>query len=508
MKIMATDFQKILEMGENFFSVNEANALLKLILSQAKELCQAERSTLFIKDKSVKKKQTQLISYMATEIGGDLNEIKVPSNAGIVGLTFSTGAVQMVNDVDSHPSFNSKIDELTHFKTQSIVSVPLLENSGEVFGVLQVLNHKNGPFSEADVRKVKLLSLFAVMALSRIEDQKRIAQAKRHINEDNRSRVASFSLKTVHGELNNMYEKIRLVSDSQSSVLLLGESGTGKEVTARYIHAHSDRAHAPFVVVNCAAIPASLFEAEFFGIKKGVATDVQEREGVFQKADGGTLFLDEIGELPFEMQSKLLRVLQEKKVMKVGDTVERSIDIRLISATNRDLEAEAKKNEKFREDLFFRINVFQFRLPPLRERMGDVELLANELLQLVCREQKTSLKSFSSQSLNKLSQYAWPGNIRELKNVIERACVLSKHNDEIGEQEILLPESNTGQLTLVSEANNEEFQVEEMNRVTKKFQKDYALKVVDLFEGNKSKAAESLKLSREGLRKILKREVA
>lgn len=505
---MRSDLDKILEVGESFFQVQEAEELLKLILAQAKGLCHAERSTLFIRGKENKKGEVFLQSYMATAIGGDLNEIKVSAKIGIVGLTFATGEAQIVNNVKDHPHFNPRIDERTHFETASILSVPLMDGPGHVLGVLQVLNKYDGDFSAMDLREVKLLSLFAVMALRRIEDKQKISQIKKHFGEESRNSIESVSLKTNCFTLESMYEKLRLVSESSSSVLLLGESGTGKEVTARYIHAHSHRAHAPFVVVNCAAIPPSLFEAELFGIKGGVATDVHEREGVFQQADGGTLFLDEIGELPIELQSKLLRVLQEKKVVRVGETKERSIDIRLISATNRDLEKEAKKNERFREDLFFRINVFQFKLPPLRERLEDIHFLAEDLMSYISKEQKIINKKISPEAFAKLNAYQWPGNIRELKNVLERACVLAKHNDEITAQEILLPEVNQKLVGRNSLTDTQVIRLSDMSSQTKKFQKEYALKVVDHFEGNKSKAAESLKISREGLRKILKREVA
>ena len=506
---MLHNYKKLLEIGESFFSVKDANTLLELILKHGKEICDAERSTLFIKEVDLKTEEEVLRSYMATEIGGKLKQIRVSSKIGIVGYTFKTGRVQIVNDVSKNSFFNPKIDEQTNFNTRSIISVPLIKNFGKPFGVIQVLNKKEGTFNEEDVRKVKLLSLLAVTALTGIHDRQQIAQMKKRLNEAHLHGLEHISFQTNHPGLKEIYEKVKVVSHSNSSILLLGKSGTGKEVMARHIHNNSERSDGPFVVVNCAAIPASLFEPELFGIAEGVATDVKARDGVFQKASGGTLFLDEIGELPYEMQSKLLRVLQEKKVSKVGESEEKFVDIRLITATNRDLSKEIKIENKFREDLFFRINVFQFELPSLSERAEDIGLLASDLLKSICRDQNISLKSLTPKALKKLQGYAWPGNIRELKNVLERACVLAQKVNEIGEKVILLPDSAQSRLLpspITESAGLAE--IIEMNQITKQFQKSYALKVVNHFSGNKTQAAKSLKLSREGLRKILNREVA
>ncbi len=506
---MIDDYKRILEIGESFFSVKDAKQLLELILNHSKEICEAERSTLFIKEMDYKSEEEVLRSFMATEIGGQLKEITVSSKIGIVGYTFKTGHVQVVNDVHQNQYFNSKIDEQTNFQTRSIISVPLIESSGQPYGVIQVLNKKEGKFDDSDIRKVKLLSLLAVSALTRIQDRLKIKQMRERLNEVHRTSLEHLSFKTFHKDLRDIYKNVEVVANSSSSVLLLGESGTGKEVMARHIHNRSKRCDGPFVVINCAAISPTLVEAELFGIAEGVATDVKARDGVFQKANGGTLFLDEIGELPFDMQSKLLRVLQEKKVARVGETEEKFVDIRLISATNRDLESDVKSDGKFREDLFFRINVFQFKLPPLRDRLDDIELLTRDLLKLIGKDQNTVTKNITDKALQKLRSYSWPGNIRELKNVLERACVLSQQMDQIDEDVILLPEDREQ----IGKSNVEATEVPlaeiiDMSLVTKRFQKNYARKVIEHFEGNKTQAAKSLNISREGLRKILNRKVA
>jgi transcriptional regulator with GAF, ATPase, and Fis domain len=226
--------------------------------------------------------------------------------------------------------------------------------------------------------------------------------------------------------LKHMLAQVEAVADTPANVLILGESGVGKELVARAIHARSPRAEAPLVKVNCASIPKELFESEFFGHVKGSFTGAhKDRIGRFQLADGGTLFLDEIGEIPFELQGKLLRVLQESEFEPVGDDITRSIDVRVIAATNRNLE-ELVVAGTFREDLFYRLSVFPIEVPPLRKRREDVIQLAQHFLQQTCQDFGRKEMKLTRGQADQIQNYDWPGNVRELKNVIERAVILSK----------------------------------------------------------------------------------
>lgn len=228
--------------------------------------------------------------------------------------------------------------------------------------------------------------------------------------------------------LARMLQRVEAVADTPASVLILGESGVGKELVAREIHMQSPRADGPLVKVNCASIPKELFESEFFGHIKGAFTGAhRDRVGRFQLADGGTIFLDEVGEIPIELQGKLLRVLQESEFERVGDDVTRSVDVRVIAATNRDLEELIVKGE-FREDLFYRLSVFPVEVPPLRERGDDVVQLAQHFLEQTCRDFGRESMSLTRAQVEHLRRYDWPGNVRELKNVIERAVILSPGN--------------------------------------------------------------------------------
>ncbi|MCC5857981.1 MAG: sigma-54-dependent Fis family transcriptional regulator [Ectothiorhodospiraceae bacterium] len=220
-------------------------------------------------------------------------------------------------------------------------------------------------------------------------------------------------------------ERITRVAPTDTTVLILGESGTGKELVARALHEHSERRDGPLIAVNCAAIPDSLIEAELFGHEKGAFTGaVGARQGLVEAADGGTLFLDEIGELPPAAQARLLRVLQEGEIRRVGSPRSRKVDVRLIAATHRDL-AKRVREGQFREDLYFRINVMEIRLPPLRDRGDDILLLARHLLERACQRMKRPPLQFSRDALERLHGYSWPGNVREMENAIERAVILA-----------------------------------------------------------------------------------
>lgn len=240
--------------------------------------------------------------------------------------------------------------------------------------------------------------------------------------------------------LQHMLAQVEAVAVTPANVLVLGESGVGKELVAREIHARSPRAEAPLVKVNCASIPKELFESEFFGHVKGAFTGAhKDRIGRFQLADGGTLFLDEVGEIPIELQGKLLRVLQESEFERVGDDITRSVDVRVVAATNRDLE-QLVVDGAFREDLFYRLSVFPIEVPPLRKRKEDVLQLARHFLEQACQDFGRKTMKLTRSQADQIQEYDWPGNVRELKNVIERAVILSKGN--VLRLDLSLPESS------------------------------------------------------------------
>ncbi len=223
-----------------------------------------------------------------------------------------------------------------------------------------------------------------------------------------------------------MMDTLRQAAPSTATVLLMGESGTGKELAARALHEHSNRAKGPFIAVNCAALPESILEAELFGVERGAYTGaVARREGRFERAHGGTLFLDEVGEMPLSAQVKLLRVLQEGEIERLGGTQTVKVDVRLVAATNKDLQKEVAEG-RFREDLYYRLNVVEIRVPALASRREDIPLLADAFLRRFAAKNAKSLRGFSEEALRILENYAWPGNVRELEHAVERAVVLAR----------------------------------------------------------------------------------
>ena len=298
--------------------------------------------------------------------------------------------------------------------------------------------------------------------------------------------------------MQKLYDQLARMAGSDTSILITGESGTGKELVARSIHKQSPRRDGPFVVVNCAALPDTLLESELFGHAKGAFTDAQkDRKGLFVQAEGGTLFLDEIGEMALAMQPKLLRVLEDNKVRPVGGDEEIAVDVRIVTATNRDLETAIEEN-RFREDLFYRINVFQVELPPLRARGTDVLLLAQYFVEQFAAASDREVVGISSAAAEKLLAYRWPGNVRELRNVIERAVALTRL-DHLAVEDLpdKIRQYQSTQVYLGGSDPSELVPMDEMER-------RYILQVLEAVDDNKTLAAKVLGLDRKTLYRKLR----
>jgi len=300
----------------------------------------------------------------------------------------------------------------------------------------------------------------------------------------------------------HIYNLIRQVARTRTNILVSGESGTGKELIARAIHEQSERRDNPFVVINCGGIPENLIESELFGYKKGAFTGaVSDTKGLFEIADRGTVFLDEIGELTQTLQVKLLRVVQEKAFKAVGSAETVSVDVRIISATNKNLEHEVIAG-RFREDLFYRLNVIEIRVPPLRERKSDLRPLAQHFLEKYSKEMGKEIKKISSYAIDLLNKYNFPGNIRELENLIERSVALSNTN-------IILPDSlalSVRKRRWIEGVKDRRFDLNEvpngvsLDTILAEIEKAYVEKALDCSGGNKQQAAKLLDISLRSLR--------
>lgn len=297
--------------------------------------------------------------------------------------------------------------------------------------------------------------------------------------------------------MQQLLQTVALVAPTDTTVLILGESGTGKELVADTVYANSERRQKPLVKVNCAALPENLLESELFGHEKGAFTGaIAKRKGRFEVANGGTIFLDEIGEIPLSVQVKLLRVLQEQQFEPVGSSKTMSVDVRVIAATNRNLEEEVEQG-RFREDLFYRLNVFPLHVPALRERKEDIAMLAEHFLTKFSDRHKRQIKGFSPRSLDLMMRYEWKGNIRELENSVERSVILCR-------EEYIAPQYLPAPIQAVAREDEAEAPEPESGVTLKEMEKQLILSTLKQFDGNRTKTAETLGISRRSLQMKLK----
>jgi DNA-binding NtrC family response regulator len=341
--------------------------------------------------------------------------------------------------------------------------------------------------------KMLALSLARAVQFRRLHDE--VVQLRSAVSENQKPRT----LVGGSSAMRRVYDLIDRIAPRDASVLIFGETGTGKELIAKAIHSGSPRSEKPFVAINCAAVPAALIESELFGHARGAFTDAKsDRKGLFQQASGGTLFLDEIGELPMDMQPKLLRALQERSVRPVGSNAEIAFDARIVAATNRDLEAEVFR-KRFREDLFYRINVVQLDLPPLRIRGQDVLELAQHFLSEFSQKNGRAALRLSRGAAEKLLHYEWPGNVRELENSMERAVALARYSELMIDD---LPERIRAYRATPTPAHAEDaselVSLEEVER-------RYIERILKLVGDNKSRAAQLLGVDRRTLYRKLER---
>jgi transcriptional regulator with PAS, ATPase and Fis domain len=368
---------------------------------------------------------------------------------------------------------------------------PLL-SQGEVIGALYVGNDRVKHLFERP--QLDVLTIYAAQA-SLILQNAMLLTALRADKEKLAQELSDKRFGEIIGSCASMLEvfrKLQKVATTDISVLITGETGTGKELIAREIHRRSPRVSGPFVTINCGAIPENLIESELFGHVRGAFTGaVQNRAGKFQAADGGTLFLDEIGELPLALQVKLLRALQERVVVRVGDSKPEKVDIRVVAATNKVLEDEIKRGG-FREDLYYRLNVVNLWLPPLRERGDDVLIIAKVLLSKYADEMKSSVKGFAPPTLGAIRKYAWPGNIRQLENRVKKALVLC-------DRTLLSPED----LDLGPEAQQAILPLE---KAKEEFQRRYVLEVLERNNGNRTQTARDLGVDPRTIFRYLEKE--
>ncbi|MDR2766961.1 MAG: sigma 54-interacting transcriptional regulator [Treponema sp.] len=399
------------------------HSLLTRILESATRLSLGEASSLLLVNRET---QELYFEIALGSKGAEVKKFTVKLGEGIAGWVAAHNKSLIVNDVVSEKRHLKDIAKQVGYPSHTMIAVPM-RIKDECIGVIEILNKKgNKAFTQEDL---EWLEIFANQAALAVQNARSFEKAQGEIKSLKAKLHTDTGYHTLIAKSPLILEKLDIidrVAKTDSSVLLLGESGVGKELFAEQIHLHSPRSKKAFVRVNCAALPEGLLESELFGHVKGAFTNaVQNRPGRFELADGGTIFLDEIGDLPLALQVKLLRVIQQKTFEKVGSDISVTVDTRILAATNKDIDAMVERGE-FRSDLYYRLNVLPIYIPPLRQRPEDIPELANFFLKKYQAETKKNFEGFSGEAMEFMLSYAWPGNIRELQNSVERACVIGK----------------------------------------------------------------------------------
>jgi Nif-specific regulatory protein len=489
----------ILAICRKMNSERDLGALLDLMAREATNLLDCDRASIFLLDRG----RNELWSKVA--LGSD-EILRFDAQLGIAGTAVRTGATINVKDAYSDPRFYTAIDGQTGYRTRTVLAVAVRNQAGETIGAFEVLNKRVGVFTPRDAESLEALATHAAIAIETAQligelrrSQDELVQQNVHLWREVENKYAAHGMIGTGQKIQQIVRIIDRIRDSLVSVLITGESGTGKELAAKAIHFTSSRARRPFVALNCAALPETLLESELFGIEKGVATGVNSRMGQFQKADGGTLFLDEIGDLSLTAQAKILRVLQERVVERVGGRAPIPVDVRLLAATNKDLESEIKKGS-FREDLYYRINVVHVHMPPLREIREEIPLLANHFLKEYCRETGRSAMEFAPDVLRRLIASPWPGNVRQLRNEVMRLAACARQT-RIEDDDLLqdLPMARP-QATEAPAAK-----LPSLKKAVAELERQMIERALQETRENQQQAAKLLGLSRQGLINKMKR---
>ena len=480
-------------------------ALLDLLARESTRLLWAERASIFLLDRERMELETRVA------LGSE--PIRFDARQGAAGAAALRGETVNIRDTRRDARFYSGVDATLGYRTRNLLAVPLSNHEGEIIGAFEVLNRRRGAFGPEDEDLLRALAAQAAVA---IETAQLVSELQAHrdrllsenvqLRKEVRGRFAPGSILGTSPRIQRIVQIIERIRDASVDVLITGESGTGKELVARAIHYTSPRAAAPFVALNCAALPESLVESELFGIERGVATGVDRRPGKFEAASPGTLFLDEIGDLSAAAQAKILRVLQERVVERVGGRKPIPVDVRVVAATNKRLEAEVERGS-FRADLFYRLNVVRIETAPLREIPADIPVLASHFLARSCRELGRPAKTLGAEALRRIGAYPWPGNVRELENEMKRLAVLAP--GRVVEEVDLSENVRAGRAGVVPEAprpgTSPGSASPRLPEAVEALERRLIEDALAATGGNQLRAARALGISRQGLIQKLKR---
>ncbi len=481
--------QLLMELAVTWQRSAGLSELLGSMAVAAARVLRGDRASIFLWDRAKK----QLVGHPAMGVEGE--PLRIRDDQGVAGEVLKNARSRRWDSSEDPRAINARVGEKLGYITRSLVAAPLVDAHGKMMGVFEVLNHRDGRFSDMDELFLNELAQHASAALENTQRIDALIQTRNRLLQS-----ASSNLRLI-GECPQVValrDTIARVAPTELAVLLLGENGTGKEVVARSLHLQSKRGDQPFVAVNCAAIAETLLESELFGHEKGAFTDaIADRVGKFELASGGTLLLDEIGEMSLAGQAKLLRVLEDKVVVKVGGSIPLQTDVRVIAATNQDL-VKSVREKRFREDLYFRLNVVTLNLPPLRERGRDVTILASYYLDQFGHQIGRPPPLLSDAARERLLSHNWPGNVRELRNLMERVAYLTV-GETIEESDLAFVLSPTASGDVAQIPPNMT-----LNDATSIFQARYIRQHVESAGGNLAKAADKMGLHRSNLYRKMK----
>jgi transcriptional regulator with GAF, ATPase, and Fis domain len=519
------------ELGCAFTARIELSDLLPLIIEKCREALAAEGAAVLLLDHERNEFYFPYVAETDSEVGRRLAGHRFSATFGFAGLAVTTGKSLKIDDVQNDPRHYHGTDRTTGLATRNLIATPLNSFQGPI-GVIEVVNRRGGlTFTDEDLHFLEALSGSIAIALdnARLYAEVRQAEARLRtqvgvLRRDLASRLRFDEMVGTGPAMAEVFQLMETAAASSITVLIEGETGTGKELVARGIHRASARADGPFLAINCAAMPETLLESELFGHRRGAFTGaIRDQPGLFRSATGGTVFLDEVGEMPSLMQAKLLRVLEQGEVVPLGESVPSKVDVRVLSATNRQLRSEVDQG-KFRSDLFYRIAVFPIKLPPLRERREDIPILIPRFVKHAAERQHKMVTGFDEAALTVFTAYNWPGNIRELQNEVERAVALARDENLLSVQQISSSIRNYGRTaegaesTSVANVNlpsatggliSRDRVMESHNDTTLRearaiFETRFITDVLGRCEGNISRAAKLMGLSRVQLQRKIK----
>lgn len=474
--------EAILEIAGQWNQNLEMESLLHQMAETSTRLLESERASIFLWDR------TNRVLVGRPALGVESGELRVPDNQGIVGQVVQSNACLRV-DESNRDAIARDVDQQLGFHTRNLLCVPLQGADGKVLGAFEMINKRMGNFTQEDEVGLVELASHAAIALENSQHIQQLLQSKKQIAQQAANQVQLIGQSIAIEQLRTT---VKRVAGTDLALLVLGENGTGKEVVSQLVHYLSPRRDEPFIAVNCAALTETLLESELFGHEKGAFTDAHaSRQGKFELAAGGTLFLDEIGDLSLAGQAKLLRVLEEKVVVRVGGSIPIPTDARVIAATNQNL-SEMVEQKRFRQDLFFRLNVVTLELPPLRARIDDILLLADHFLSDFAAKARRSVPRFTAAAQTRLRQHTWPGNVRELRNLMERLAFLTQGDTvDVDDLAFILSPTKDSAAGVSLELS--------LSDATGQFQTDYIRKQIEAAGGNMSDAARNMGLHRSNL---------